>query len=96
MRFTVMTTQERFDCAQVLLYSEGSQLKCTLNNRRRDFERAGVADKFQTHPSAALQKARFNKPDAAYWMYQDTLLAIPSLALVLDAAFKAAGVMNKG
>ena len=79
-----------------LLLGKGSELECSLTNRRLDFERAGVADKFQSHPSAALQKAGFNKPDAAYWMYQDTLLDMPSLALVLDAAFKAAGVKRKG
>ena len=63
-----------------------------MDRRRRDFERAGVADKFQEHPSKALQEAGFNKPDAAYWMYQDTRLNISSLAPVLDAAFISAGV----
>ena len=66
-----------------------------MDLRRRDFERAGVADKFQEHPSGALQEAGFNKPDAAYWMYQDTLLNISSIAPVLDAAFMAAGVIRK-
>lgn len=55
----------------------------------------GLGDDFQEHPSVALQSAGFNRPDAPYWTYQDTLLDMRSLAPVLDAAFAAAGVAKR-
>ena len=51
-----------------------------------------MGDRFQEHPSEELQGAVFNRPDAPYWMYQDTVLDVNSVAPVLDAAFAAAGI----
>ena len=51
-----------------------------------------MGDRFQEHPSEKLQGEEFNRPDAPYWMYQDTVLDVNSVAPVLDAAFAAAGI----
>ena len=83
---------KKHDCVRLRMYLYLNQADLLSRWRRRDFERVGFEEKFQEHPSVALQSAEFNRPDAPYWMYQDTLLDMRTLAPVLEAAFAAAGV----